>query len=42
MGELKHEIGGKTLSVAANLLVEALGGYSVEGGKFGIEQHTMV
>jgi hypothetical protein len=39
--QLEHEIGRKTLGVAANLLVEALGGDPIEGSKLGIEQHAM-
>jgi hypothetical protein len=40
-GKLEHEIFGKTLTVAVNLLVEAFGGYPIEGSKLCIEQHAM-
>jgi hypothetical protein len=35
-GELKHEIGRKAFTVAANLLVEALGAHPIEGGNSSI------
>jgi hypothetical protein len=36
-GEAEHEILREALSVALDLLVQALGSYAVEGGEIGIE-----
>ena len=40
-GELEHEIRGEAVEVAPDLLVEALGGNTVEGGEFGIQEHAL-
>src|SRR2546427_107514 len=41
LGELEHEVGGETASVAAHLLVEALGGDAIERSEVLIEQHSV-
>ena len=39
--ELEHEIAREALGVAPHLLVEALGGYAVEHGEIGIQEHLV-
>jgi hypothetical protein len=40
-GEQEHEVLREPLAVASGLLVDALGGDPVEGGKLGIEQYPL-
>jgi hypothetical protein len=33
LGQLEHEVVGESFLITANLLIEALCGYSIQGGK---------
>lgn len=39
--ELEHEVLWKSHGVAADLLVQALGGYAVDGGQIGVEHDAL-
>ena len=39
--QLKHEVLGKAITIARDLLIQAFGGLAVERGQVGVEQHPV-